>query len=84
MYSVIFDSEALNFLEKIEKQLAKRIWEKIMSIKENPHHFFDRLTKRTDYKLRIGNYRVIADINDNLKRIEVMVIDYRNRIYKKI
>ena len=56
MYEVIFDPDAFEFLKKAEKKIAKRIWDKIMSTKSNPYHFFERLTGRTDYKLRIGDY----------------------------
>ena len=84
MYKVIFDPEALEFLEKAEKKLAKRIWDKIMSTKENPHHFFKRLTGRGDYKLRIGDYRAIADIDDNSKRIEITLIGHSKNIYKNL
>lgn len=82
MYKVIFDPEAIEFLEKGEKGLSKRIWNKIMSTKENPHHFFERLTDRSDYKLRIGDYRLIADIDDNKKIIEITLIGHRKKIYK--
>lgn len=60
------------------------MYNKIMSAKENPHRHFERLTGRKDYKLRAGDYRVIADINDGMKRIEVTLIDHRSRIYKRI
>jgi len=82
MYDVIFDPKAIEFLEKSQKQLAKRIWDKIRSTKENPHHFFERLSGRTDYKLRIGDYRVIADIDDNKKRIEITLIGHRKNVYQ--
>ena len=36
MYEVIFDPEALEFLGKLDKKLAKRIWDKIMSTKSDP------------------------------------------------
>ena len=71
MYEIVFDSMALEFLEKAEKNIAKRIWDKIMSTKENPYHFFDRLESRKDYKLRIGDYRIIADIDCNKKQIQI-------------
>ncbi len=83
MYKISFDGEAIGFLEKAEKKTAKRIWDKIMSAKENPHHFFTRLTGRKDYKLRIGDYRAIADINDKTMRIEITLIDHRSRIYRE-
>lgn len=82
MYDVVFDPEAIEFLEKSNKDLAKRIWNKIMSAKENPHHFFERLTGRPDYKLRIGDYRAIADIDDKNKKIEVTLIGHRKNVYQ--
>ncbi len=84
MYKVIFDPEALEFLEEANKDLAKRIWNKIMLTKENPHHFFERLTGRKDYKLRIGDYRAIADIDDNKKRIDIILIGHRKNVYKNL
>lgn len=81
LYEVVFDHEALEFLEKSEKQLAQRIWEKIMSSKKIPHHFFERLAGRKDYKLKVGDYRVITDIDDNKKRIEIVLIRHRKNVY---
>jgi len=83
MYEVFFDPEALEFLWKLDKTLAKRIWDKIIITKSEPHHFFEKLVGRNDYKLRIGDYRVIADINDSSKRIEIALIGHRKKIYKK-
>jgi len=84
MYEVIFDPEAIDFLEKSEKQLARRIWNKIMSTKENPHHFFERLTEIPGYKLRIGDYRAIADIEDSKKTITITLIGHRKKIYNEV
>ncbi len=83
MYEVFFDPEAFEFLGKLDKILARRIWDKIMLTKSEPHHFFERLVGRNDYKLRIGDYRVIADINDSSKKIEIALIGHRKKIYKK-
>ena len=81
LYDVVFDNEALEFLEKSEKQLAQRIWEKIMSSKKIPHHFFERLAGRKDYKLRVGDYRIIADIDDKKEIIKITLIGHRKNIY---
>jgi len=64
MYIVVYDEEALQNLEKLEKKIRNRIFHKINSTKENPFHYFERLTGRNEFKLRIGDYRVIADINE--------------------
>lgn len=84
MYDVIFDPEALEFLVKSDRKLAKRIWDKIMVTKSDPHHYFIRLARRKDYKLRVGDYRVIADIEESLERIEITLIGHRKNIYRKI
>lgn len=82
MHQVIFDPEALEVLGKLEKGIAQRIWDKIMSTKENPSHYFERLAGRTDYKLRVGDYRVIADIDTT--SIHVTVIGHRKNIYQNM
>jgi mRNA interferase RelE/StbE len=84
MYTVIYDEEALQNLEELEKKIRKRIFEKIFSTKENPFHYFERLTGRGEYKLRVGDYRVIADIDEKTKRISILFIDHRKNIYKKL
>lgn len=84
MYQVIFDPEAIDFLEKLPKNIKERIFNKIISTKENPLHFFERLEGRTDYKLRVGDYRVVADIDQNEKKIKVTKIGHRRNIYKNL
>ena len=49
MYELVFDEKAIEFLEKIEKKTKKRIYEKILSTREDPFHYFERLAGRSDY-----------------------------------
>lgn len=83
MYSVIYDDVALQDLGKLEKKIRKRIFEKIHSTKENPFHYFEKLTARHEYKLRVEDYRVIVDIDEKTKRIFVLFVDHRKNVYKK-
>lgn len=84
MYEVIFDEKVLEFLEKLEKKERKRIFGRIASTKMNPFHYFERLTGRNEFKLRVGDYRVIADIDETTKKISVLAMGHRKKIYKKI
>jgi len=79
-YKIFFDPKEFEFLEALPKEIGRRIFEKLRTAKENPNHFFERLSERGDYKLRVGDYRVIADINHETKRIDVTLIDHRKRI----
>ena len=47
-----------------------------------PLRFFERLKGRIDFKLRVGDYRVIADINQDSKRIEITEIGHRKNVYE--
>ena len=81
-YGVVFDEEAIIFLERLPKEIRRRIYERIISTKENPFHFFERLEGRKDFKLRIGHYRAIADID--AEKIRITLIGHRKNVYKKI
>ena len=83
-YSVILSHKARDELNKLPSDLGDRIKKKLKSSEENPFHFFERLKGRMDYKLRVGDYRVIADIHEENKRIEVNKIGPRKNIYKEL
>lgn len=83
-FQIIFDPEAIDFLQSLPNELKERIFNKIRSTKENPFHFFERLEGRLDYKLRIGDYRAIADIIESEQRIEITRVGHRKNIYKKL
>lgn len=80
MHEIIFDRKAIEFLNKLPKEIRKRIYNKIISTKDNPFHFYEKLKGRNEYKLRIGDYRAIVDISK--ERIEVLIIGHRKNIYK--
>ena len=82
MYTLTFDTEAIEFLCKLPLKIKERIFNKIISTKEKPFHYFERLTGRRDYKLRVSDYRVIADISQKDKTIQVTLIGHRKNIYK--
>ncbi len=67
---VVFDDKAIEFLEKLDKKNRERIFNKIMSTKEDPFHYFEKLTKKNFYKLRVGKARreritLLADLQRN-------------------
>ena len=81
-FEVEFSEESLFQLRGLDIPLAKRIIQKIESTRSDPHRFFVRLVGRTEYQLRVGDYRVIADIEENRKVIVVRSLGNRRNIYK--
>jgi mRNA interferase RelE/StbE len=82
-FSVIFDKKAAKELTKLPKDIRTRIFRKIVESKTDPFRFFEGLEGRKDYKLRVGDYRVIADIIKSEMRVEITKIGHKKTIYKK-
>lgn len=83
MYEVIFDDKAIEFLERLPEPRRKQVFEAVINTKSDPYTYFKRLRDRTDNSFTINNIRVIADIAERRKRIEVTLIEYRSRAYSK-
>ena len=84
MYELVFDEEVIEFLKKLPEATRERIFDKIVSSKVNPFFFFERLKGRRDFRMRIGDYRAIADIDSKKKVIQVTLVGHRKNIYKKL
>lgn len=81
-YSIIWDKKAKKFLKKLEPKESKRIIKKVNEITDNPKRHLNTLVKINLYKLRIGDYRALIDLNENKKLIEVVLVKHRKNIYK--
>ena len=84
MYDVIFDKKSIEFLNSLDHKIKERIFKKIISAKEKPFRYFERLKNRDEYKLRAGDYRIIADIDGSSKIINIRLIMHRKDIYKRL
>jgi len=82
MFKILFSDEALYQLKKLDNKDAMRIIEKITGASKNPLRYFKRLSGREEYKLRVGDYRVIANIMHNEKTLFIRSLGHRKNIYK--
>lgn len=82
-FEVEYSAEAVTQLKNLDKIIAKRIIKKIESSANNPRLFFKRLAGRPEYKLRVGDYRAIADIDDQKHIILIRSLGHRWDIYEK-
>ncbi len=86
MYSLKLEKKALKTFEKLDPEERKRIAKKIDAFfeYENPLAFAKRLKnyKLGEYRFRVGDYRLIADVNIENKIIKIMRIGHRREIYK--
>ncbi len=81
MYEIQFDKRALNFLNKLDILTKKRIWNKLQECKIKPFRYLKHLEYIEGYKLRVGDYRLIIDVQEKIKILFVLKIGKRSNIY---
>jgi mRNA interferase RelE/StbE len=84
MWEVKFDEQAIDFLGRLPKDIKERVFNKILSAKHNPFHFFESFEGKEGYKMRVGDYRIIADSEYNPNIIKVRLIGHRKNIYHNV
>jgi len=84
MYNVILNKQILKALDKINVTYLPSIKKAINDLSNNPRPFGSvKLTgSENNYRIRIGIYRVIYSIEDNILTVEVIKIDHRKNIYR--
>ena len=63
LYEVIFSQKAKKQLFKLEKVIQERIISALERIRIRPEAYITKLVGDPGYKLRVGDYRVIVDID---------------------
>ncbi len=84
MYEIILSEQALKQLEKLENNIQERILKVLERIKIRPEIHIIKLVGDFGYKLRVGDYRLILDIDNNKNLIIITKIGHRKNIYKNL
>ena len=83
VWEVIWSEKSVKQLEKIDKKNAQKIYDLVLGCVEDPFRVVTRLTNSPFYRLRVGNYRVILDLQQSKMILFVVETDHRGKIYKK-
>jgi mRNA interferase RelE/StbE len=83
-YKLFFDRDVEKDLSKIPKADVRRIMIKATSLYENPRPARSLKLEGSDmtYRLRVGDYRIIYQIDDRSKTITVYHIRHRKDVYR--
>ena len=82
-WQVIWSEKSVKQLEKIDKKNAQKIYDSVLDCAEDPFKAVIRLVNSQFYRLRVGNYRVILDLQQSKMIIFVIETDHTGKIYKK-
>ena len=80
IYQILYEKEALRELDKLEPSISRRIIKKIDEMSENISSCdIKKLKASEDYRLRVGDYRIIFIFDENT--IKILKIGHRQQIY---
>jgi mRNA interferase RelE/StbE len=77
MYSIEFTKKAESELYKSQRDVQERIIKSLERIKIRPYDYVEKLVGEPGFKFRIGDYRLILDIN-NYKLIILVLKDRKS------
>ena len=77
-YEIIWSVKAARQMRSLDRSVAKRIYEKVDQLNQNPERFVEKLVRDPYYRLRVGDYRVILDIRHESVRILILKVGHRS------
>jgi mRNA interferase RelE/StbE len=78
---VLLHPKAAEFLGKCSLNLRSRIKEHLRELENDPEEKGTRLKYSRFWRLRIGNYRVIYEIDREKRRVYVLFVGHRRAVY---
>jgi len=84
MYKILIENSARKDFDQLNQKELSRIALKINQLKDDPRPCGTIKLKNSDndYRIRIGDYRVVYEINDALKTITIFRVKHRKNVYK--
>jgi mRNA interferase RelE/StbE len=84
VYEVYLERAAENDLKRLPATAFRRIIPQIKTLAENPRPSGCRkLTgSKNDWRIRIGDYRVLYEIDERAQTVRVMRVRHRREVYR--
>ena len=84
VWEVIWSEKSKKQLATVEKQIARRIRDRVLEIREDPYKAVKRLRGMNLYSLRVGSYRVILNLMGRKMVIFVVSASDRAHVYDRL
>ena len=82
MYELIYSPSALKALEKLDKSIQQRVIIALERLRIRPESCdIKKLTGMPGYRFRVGDYRVIFDMEEDKLKLLIIKIGHRKNVY---
>jgi len=84
MYEVVVEAAAAKGLRKLPKDVIERIAGELRNLREDPRGPGSKKIVGSErfYRIRVGDYRIVFEVEDESKRVIVMAIGHRKDVYR--
>lgn len=83
-FEVRWTESAFKKLQKLDRDVQKRVIEKLDEAAADPFVLAKKLFGVNLYSIRVGDYRIIASIEKQKMVILVVEVGHRSKIYRKL
>jgi mRNA interferase RelE/StbE len=83
MYKLIIKRSAERDLERLPRALFLRMNERILALRDEPRPPGTRKLQGNleGWRIRVGNYRIIYQINDDIQSVTIVRVRHRSDVY---
>ncbi len=82
-YKITIKKSAAKELAEIPKKDLPKIVKRIQSLAQNPRpHGSQKLSRKEEYRVRQGNYRIVYSVDDKVLAVDVVKIGHRREVYR--
>jgi len=84
-YKIEIKKSATKEISKLPNKEIHRIIDKIQALSEEPRpNTCKKLSGDEKYRIRVGNYRILYSIEDNVLVVYIVKVGHRKNIYEMI
>ena len=82
-YRVHIIRSAEEEIDRLPLSMNRRISHKILSLEQKPRpRGSKKLSAREQYRLRVGDYRILYDIDDRNQVVTILAVGHRSEVYR--
>ncbi|TFC80309.1 type II toxin-antitoxin system RelE/ParE family toxin [Cryobacterium sp. TMS1-20-1] len=86
-YTIRFTPKAAKQVRKLDSAAAKRIrdfLEQKLSVLDNPRQLGKKLVNEEFWRYRVGDYRILTNIDDDQILILIVEVAHRREVYNRL
>ena len=83
MYQVVIEKQAQKQLARISPVYYQNIVGAMQNLAANPRpHGYKKLKGRPGFRIRVADYRIIYNIDDDILTVFILIIGHRKEVYE--